>query len=312
MFFWIPLTVLGHFLNALAATIDKHLVSNTTLKPVVYAFYSGIFQIIYLLAIPIIAYLAPEISFRFPSWGLFLLTVTDGALFIAALILLYKATEKSEVSRITPIVGTAVPLFTLMLSTIFLGQYLTDRQLIAFAFFVIGGFIISANFNKGKIYHEKGLKFAILSGFLFASYYIIMSFVYTQGVNFWSVFVILQFGNFIGAMCLLIHPASRKLILNNSGKNLKIKPKKTKTSFLFLADKIFAAIAAMLINYSISIGNVTIINSLQATQYVFILFLTFILSKKIPRYFQENIKKEILVQKIMAIILITVGLFLIV
>jgi drug/metabolite transporter (DMT)-like permease len=307
---WILITVTGHFLNALAATIDKHLVSNTTLKPVAYAFYSGLFQILYLVAIPVIAFLSPETSFGFPSWNLFVLAVADGALFILALLFLYKATENSEVSRVTPIVGTSVPIFTLILSWIFLGQYLTSQQMVAFVLFIIGGFLISANFRNGKIYHIKGLKFAITAGFLFAVYYVIMSFLYTE-ISFWNVFIILQFGNFVGSICLLISKENRKLIFNPADKKTQ-KPKSNGVSGLFFIDKIFAATAAILISYAVSIGNVTIIQALQSTQYVFILALAFTLSKKMPQFFQERIEKEILVQKMTAILLVTIGLFLIV
>lgn len=306
---WILITILGHLLNALTATIDKHLVSNTILKPVVYAFYSGIFTIIYVFTIPIIANLFPEIGLQFPPWGLFFLTVADGALFILALIFLYKANEKSEVSRVTPIVGTSVPIFTLILSWIFLGQHLNSQQLVAFAFFVIGGFLISANFQNGKTNHIKGLKFAVIAGFLFAAYYVIMSFIYDY-VSFWNVFIILQFGNFIGAICLLIPSRSRQLIL----KSIKKKPQEKKqkgVSGLFLFNKLLATVAAILIFYAVSIGNVTIINALQSTQYIFILVITIFLSKKMPQFFQEKIGREVIVQKVMAIVLVTIGLFLI-
>jgi len=306
---WIIIAVFAHFLNAITAIIDKYIVSNRVMKPVVYAFYSGIFQILYLLAIPVIAIAWPESTFRFPSWELFGLAAFCGALFIFTLTIFYKAIKLSEVSRVAPIVGISVPVFTYVLSFLLLGEALGSRQMIAFTLFVVGGFLMSAKIKRGKITQIKGMALAVFAGFLFASYYVIMDFLFTK-VGFLDVFMILQFGGFLGSVSLLLFPQNRKDIFGMKEEENDIIENKAST-MLFIYDKITAAIAAFLLTYAISIGNVVIINSLQATQYVFVLVLAVILSRKLPKLFHEQAEGGIIVQKVIALIFIAAGLFLI-
>ena len=306
---WIIIAIFAHLLNAITAIIDKHIVSNKVMKPVVYAFYSGIFQILYLLAIPIIAIAWPESTFRFPSWELFGLATFAGALFVFTLTIFFKAIRLGEVSRVTPVVGVSIPLFTYFLSLSLLDEPLSPRQLGAFALFVIGGFLMSAKISRGKITHAKGLALAVLAGFLFASYYVMMDFLFKR-VGFLDVFMIMQFGGFLGAVLLLVSPHNRREIFRMKDEENDIIENKT-SAVLFLYDKLTAAVAALLLTYAISIGNVVIINSLQATQYAFTLVMAIVLSRKLPSLFHEQTGGKIIAQKGIALLFIAIGLFLI-
>lgn len=306
---WILIAIAAHFLNAVTAVIDKHIVSNQVMKPVVYAFYSGVFQILYLLAIPLLAVIYPEIAFRFPSWGLFALATSSGAVFIYALTIFYKAIRLSEVSRVTPIVGVSVPVFTYLLSYALLGEVLSSRQLVAFVFFVAGGFLMSAKISRGRITQVQGTAWAVLAGFLFAAYYVAMDYLFTQ-VGFLDAFMILQFGGFLGAVSLLLFKSNRKEVFGMKEEENDIIENKT-SAVLFLYDKVTAAIAALLLTYAISIGDVVIINSLQSVQYVFTLLLALVLSRRLPSLFHEQTGPDVVRQKSIALVLIACGLLLI-
>jgi len=143
MLSWIIITILAHFLNAVVLIIDKHLVSNTVLRPVAYAFYSSISQILFLAAIPIFGFTFPETSYL-------IFGVSIGVLFVLALLVFYKAIKLSEASRVIPIVGGSIPIFTFCLSYLFLNERLIFEQIIAFVLFVFGGLLMSSKFEKGK------------------------------------------------------------------------------------------------------------------------------------------------------------------
>ncbi len=297
---WILITIFAHFLNAVVMIIDKHLVSNTVLKPVAYTFYSGIFQILFLIAIPIYGFACPEARYAVSG-------VLIGVLFILALLIFYKAMRLSAASRVIPVVGGAVPIFTFFLSYIFLGERLTLWQMVAFALLVLGGVIISSRFNNGKIAIIKGFSLAVLAGFLFAVYYTATKFLFLS-MPFFEGFIILQVGGFLGSLMLLVSANNRKAIFSTS------QTVKKKTAYLFIPNKIIAALAAIMIFYAISIeeSSVAIINSLQASQYVFLLVLTIFLSKKLPDLYNEQTDKKTIVQKFLAIGLIGLGLTLLV
>lgn len=307
---WIIIAVFAHFLNAVTSVIDKHIVSNHVMKPVVYAFYSGVFQILYLLAIPVLAQVWPEATFRFPSWDLFALATFAGALFIFTLTIFFKAIRMAEVSRVTPVVGVSVPAFTYLLTCLLFGQALSFQQSAAFVLLVSGGFLMSAKISrKGRITKAKGTALAIMAGFLFASYYVMMDFLFDR-VGFIDVFMILQFGGFLGAVLLLAFPRNRREIFGMKEEENDIIENKASAA-LFLYDKVTAAIASLLLTYAISIGNVVIINSLQATQYAFTLVIAVALSRKLPSLFHEQTSREVIAQKGAALVLIAAGLFLI-
>ena len=297
---WILITIFAHLLNSVVLIIDKHLVSNTVLRPIAYTFYSGIFQILFLAAIPIFGFTFPEISYL-------ILSILVGALFILALLVFYKAVKLSETSRVIPIVGGAIPIFTFCLSYIFLEERLVAGQVIAFILFVLGGVLLSSKLDNGKRIIIKGFYFAILAGFLFAVYYTMTKFLFLK-LPFFDGFILLQVGGFLGASTLLILKKNRKIIFSTP------KTIKKKTAYLFVPNKILAAIAAIMIFYAISIkeSSVAVINSLQASQYVFLLIFAFVLSKKFPNLYKEQISKKVISQKLLAICLIGVGLILLI
>jgi|GEM_PF-868791 uncharacterized membrane protein len=310
---WIIIAVFAHFLNAVTAIIDKHIVSNKVMKPVVYAFYSGVFQILYLLAIPVLAQLWPEMAFRFPSWWLFALATFAGALFIFALLVFYTAMQASEVSRVTPVVGASTPIFTYLISALFMGAALEPSQLQAFVLLVAGGLLMSVKISRQKITQAKGMLIAVFAGMLFASYYAIISYLFNN-VGFLDAFMIIQFGGFAGAMLLLLSPKNREAVLNMKDEENDIIENK-RSGALFIYDKVTAAIAAFMLTYAISLAgdirNVVIINSLEATKYAFTLMMAIILSNKLPAFFHEQTGKGVIAQKCIALLLIAAGLILI-
>ncbi len=310
----IIIAVIAYFFLAVASVTDKHIVSNTTLNPVAYAFYSGFFQILYILAAPIIILASPiEIRLDFPSWEVIFLGIIDGTIFIYALIALYQATAKGEISRITPMVGVLVPIFTFLLSAVFLKEVLSFRQFCAFFLFIIGGFLMSAKIEKNRLSYIKGASVAITAGFLFGLYYVLMDFIFTKS-GFWEVFIILQLGGFVGAISLLASKKNREMIFSATEKD-RTENKKTSSkahgSIFFFINKGVSSMGSVLINYAISLGSATIVNSLQSIQYAFVLFFSAILSKRMPDFFNEQTDRKILAQKGIALVFTAIGLILI-
>jgi len=300
MLSWILITIFAHFLNATVVIIDKHIVSNTALKPVAYTFFSGVFQILFLALIPVVGFTMPESR-------LFIIGIANGALFIFALLVFYKALKLGEASIVMPVVGATIPVFTVLLSYIIFGELLAAGQFMAFSFFVAGGFLLSSKLDHGKFSMAKGFLLAVLAGFLFALYYTLIKYLYLQ-MSFFDGFFLFQFGGFLGAMLLLASKQNREKIFSAP------ETIKKRTACLFVPNKILAALAATLIFYAISIeeSKIAIINSLQSIQYVFILLFAIVLSKKFPKLYHEQAGGKIIFQKIFAIILIGIGLVLLV
>ena len=288
---WFVIAIIAHILSAVAFFIDKFILSKTAFRPVVYSFFVGTLGIWALLLIPF--------GFTIPTLWQVITALSAGWLFVLAILFFYKSIRKNEISTITPIIGGSVPVFTIILTYIFLGERLTSNQLIAFFLLVLGGLImlwVKSN-NKSRTRLSK----ALLSAFLFASSFVLTKSVYTHQA-FIDGFIWTRLGGVLGACFLLIFSQNRQLIKKTIFKA------KAKVFGLPIFSKIISASAFVLLNYAIYLGSVSLVNALQGVQYFFLFIVALILSKKFPQILEEKINTYSIIKKTTAIILISSGL----
>jgi len=294
---WLFIAIIAHFLFALVFIVDKFIVSKTALQPVAYAFYTGLLQIFVLVLIPF--------GFKIPPLEQIIISFIAGALFTFAVLFLYKSFQLGQVSRIAPVIGGSVPIFTLILTYSFLGERLTFYQLIAFCLFVLGGIIIlwpqKEKIQAVKSSLSKRLFIVFLSALLFAGSFVLTKFIFTHQ-PFINGFIWIRLGGVLGTILLFFWPGNIQRILE-AAKIVKIR-----TIGVFSANKSLSAVAFILLNYAIFLGSVSLVNALQGIQYVFLLIIIAILSKKFPEIIKEKISNRIVAQKIIAILFIALGL----
>jgi len=75
----------------------------------------------------------------------------------------------------------------------------------------------------------------------------------------------------------------------------------------FISDRLLSILAGFLMYLAVFLGSVTLVNSLKGLQYVFVLILALLFFRKIPDL-REEFSEKIIIQKIIAIILIGLGL----
>jgi len=131
---WLPVAITAYFINAGVYLADKFLLSKKIHSSIVYSFYVGIWSVFNLFLL----FFAPWV----PSLGELLLDLSAGLLFLITLVFWYKALHQSEATRVVPIVGGLVPVFSLLFSIIFLGESLDEKQLLAFVILITGGVLI--------------------------------------------------------------------------------------------------------------------------------------------------------------------------
>ncbi len=257
-----------------------------------YAFYIGITG-------PLTLLLAP---FGLKAVGVadFFIALVGGAAFVIALYYLYVATQQTSISRLLPIEGGFVPVFTLILAYVILGERLTATQLAAFIFLVFGAVLIAFKKDQ-KGWHPKALGAGIVAALLFALSFTLTKYIFDQ-TNFVSGLIWTRLGFFAVALSFLIPKKSRGYIFKTP--NVTTPGNK----FLYYGARVSGGLGGFLQNYAISLGSVTIVNALQGTQYAFLLLVTIFLSKYYPKILKERVTGAIVFQKIMAMILITAGL----
>lgn len=316
---WLVVTVVSYLINAGVYVADKFLLSKKIHSSITYAFYVGIWSIFNF----VLLFFAPWV----PSFNDLLLDISAGILFLATLVFWYKALHQSEATRVVPIVGALVPIFSFSLSYVFLDEKFNQEQIVAFAILIAGGMMISV--KQTRLYVIKHVQNRILSimgnifgvakaelrptrrllvnsvvaAFFFASYYVLMKHIY-MNQPFIGSFVWSRFGTFIGVLFILMVPEWRKLIKEN-----RANTGTPKNLSFFLIVRFFAAMAFIMLNWAISLGNVAMTNALQGAQYLFLIFIVVILSAKFPKIFKEELGRGVLIQKMIGVVLVSLGLW---
>lgn len=319
---WLVAAISAYSINAGVYVADKFLLSKKIHSSIAYAFYVGIWSIFNFALLIFAPWL--------PSGKELLLDLSAGVLFFITLIFWYKALHQSEATRVVPVVGALVPIFSFVLSFIFLGEKFSGQEMLAFIVLIAGGILISIKQTKvylfkkviekigyiwGSITGEIHAAYrptrrlitnSIVSALFFAIYYVLMKHIYNEQ-PFIGSFVWSRLGTFVAVMAVLLVPTWRQTIREHqqgasTPKNLAF----------FLSVRLLAAGAFIMLNWAVSLGNVAMINALQGTQFLFLIFLVFIFSVKFPKILKEELGRGVLMQKIIGVILISMGLWILI
>lgn len=298
---WLIITLLSYFILAGVYLVDKYLLISRIPSPKIYTFYVGILGLLILLVIPFI-------DFYLPALFQLILSLATGFLFSFSLFWFYKSLSLFEASRIVPVFGALVPLFTFLLTLIFSREPITFFDLLAFFLLVLGTFLISL--EKEKRINWSSLKFSSLGALFFAFYMVLSKKVYLQQ-PFLNGLIWIKIGGFLFSLILFIFSSEVRKSLLKVKKELF--PKKTIT--IFIANQIFGGGATLLQNWAIALAPVIyvpMITALQGVQYAFLLLLVILVSLKFPQILREEISSFMIFQKLIAIILIALGIALLV
>lgn len=300
---WVLVAFLGYFFNAVAALLDKYILSGPIKAPATYAFFVSLFSLFTLFFIPF--------GFQFYGWpitGLFLLS---GILFLYGLVALYTAVREREISRISPLVGTVVSLVAFVVAMSFPGAFAEGafslNHIFALILLISGGLLISFDLPLRQGEHIS--RFVFVAGIAMALSMVILKYGYGQA-NFVSGLIWSRIGMFLGGISLLLFPVWRHQILGGSKDHATSPRKSLHTGFVFILNKICAGSATFLITYATFLGPVSFVQALSGMQYVFLLILALPLSFYFPRVFGEKLFFWDWFQKICAIVLIGLGLWL--
>lgn len=298
---WLIVIVIAYLLNASATAIDKFLLSKKIPNPAVYAFFISALSVLGVVLIPFGFHSIPFLQI--------VIALLTGVVFTFAYLFMFKALGENEASRITPFMGGLQPIFVFVLAWIFLGESLGILAIVAFFVLVIGTIILSRQGGqsaKQQRLSRRSYLYATIATILFAIAYTATKYVYNQD-GFITGFVWTRLGTFLGAMLLLAYPKNFMDIIGG----LKKPQQQQKTGLLFIIGQGAGALSFILVSYAISISSsVAIINASRGLEYVFLLLILIILSRKFPKVLSEKMTPKIVLQKSLATAFIIVGLIL--
>jgi len=303
---WLIFTLVAYFLNAVAMVIDKTLLKKEIQNPFIYTFYiAALGAVLVVLALPLAYFFSLELIW--PGWLQFWISMLAGGTFSIGLFLMFFALKKEDTSRLVPMVGGLVPIFVLIFAYFFIGEKLVTNQFYAFILILLGTFLIALEFTKKHdIKIRKVIWLALPSALFFGISYVLTKDVYNHQ-PFISGFVWTRLGAFILILLPLLFSKNRQDLFHpKKDRNLK------KTTGKFLFGQTCGGTSAVILQYAISIASVSLVQALQGTQYVFVFIMVLITTFYFPKFLREHITKQIIIQKVIAILLISVGVYFII
>jgi uncharacterized membrane protein len=211
---------------------------------------------------------------------------------------------KEEASRIISLMYT-FPIFVVILSSLFLNEYLNVQKYLGIILLVASAFLVS--------YKKMGKKFtvsitvALILFYAFGSASLKVLTKYAlYSIDYWSFFYWSLVGDLIGALLLLLSFRIRKNFIRHM---LEIDKK---TFLIVLIADVAVWIGYLFLFIATSLGQVSLVTALMSIQPLIVFIFTIILTVRKPKILKEEINKTSLLLKSMAVILILVGSYLII
>lgn len=304
---WLTIAIIAYTVLALVNLVDKFLLDKVLPSYKTYTFLVGLLSLLVLV-------LAPWFL-EWPGFKLLIIDLVAGALFPGALLLLYYSLKKGEASLVIPLIGGSTQIFTIILAIIFLGDVFLDKQWLALALLIVGTMMVSwfpsghhwwtktfAWFSISGSKHWRTITVALVAALGFALFMVLSKYAYIEQ-PFMSSFIWIRLGSFVATLFLLVNRRNRKEIVRH------LKKLNGHKELMFLGNQALSAAGAFLQQYAIFLGSVSLVNALQGFQYVLLLALGGIITVFYPKIMKENITKGIMVQKFIAVALISLGLY---
>ena len=295
---WIFFTISASALYAGSNFFDKFLIEKRVRDPMILAILGGFLTCLVGLVVLVFK------GFPAISSGQLIYMLIAGTLFELALVPWYKAISLDDVSRVAPIFQT-IPVLVLIMSYLFLGERLLGGQLFGFVFILIGGYLLSAEKLGQQIFKmRRTLWWALLSSLLFAIPLVLFKFV-SLDQGFWDSLAYEFIGAGIGGVILILFVIFSK----RAGFKQEVIEKGLKSWSLIGVNEIIYVFARMLNFYAIALASVSLVTVLGGFQPFFLLGFGLILSRWFPGIVKEDTQKSTVVLKLVAVVLIFVGVW---
>ncbi len=296
---WIVFAIVTQVLFAVSNFIDKFLIDKKIRDPLLVTVLAGL-----------VSFLLGLLIFLFRGFSIIetkqlVLILISGILLELYLIPYFQALTMDDASRIVPLFQF-MPVFVLILSYIILGEALTGKQFLGSVFIIVGGFVLAAKkIEGGSIFKlRKSLWLMVIASLLYAVTGVLFKWV-VVAQDFWLTLAYENIGMGIGAIILLLWPSYR------SGFRRETKKLKLSTWGLLFVNETVYVLALLSMFYAILLGSVALVSVIAGVQPFFVLLFGLILSTWFPSIIQEDIQKNTVLLKVLAILLIFIGGYLV-
>lgn len=280
---WLFVALTAQFILGTSAVFDKVLLRRRFGDPWAYTFWLGILGVLAVALVPFGVTLLPTMEL--------LVALLAGALFLAALLLLFLALKQGEVSGTVPIIGGLTPVFTLLIGWFLLADRLGRGELIGFTLLVAGSFILFLSNGKGLRFGLLGLM--ITSAFLFGLSNVLTKIVF-EASSFVTGFVWVKIGGVLFVLPPLLLASFRRKVLVLGGAFAGF------NRFLYFSNRVYAGVGSVLVYVAIFLAHPALVDATKSFNYMVIFFVSWL-------WLGERFSGKALWGKFIATILIGAG-----
>jgi uncharacterized membrane protein len=293
---WLIFALLAPVCWSFNIIFDKFMLTKRIQDPFVFNIFS------LLVSAPVVlVFLFVPISFSFP-W--FFLGILNGLLLSASFFVYNKALKKEEASIIISLVYIK-PIIVVFLAWLLLSESLSISKYAGIVLIVLSSILISYIKPQKKIFLFSVLVLVLIVAFLWAISNILAKYIMLD-IDYWSLLFWTTVGGLISIPLWLLRPDIRA----SFAKTVKSVDKKIYLYFIF--NEAIYTLGELFFFIATSLGLVSIVAAISGLQPFFILIFALMLSIFVPSILKEVIDRKTVLLKLIAVILIFIGSWLIV
>lgn len=292
---WIIFSILAALSLAIVNILDKFILTKWIKNPTLLIMLLGIVGIVVSFFIWIVHGLSGLSFFNM------VLALVASIFYLLTNLFYFKAAQTEEISRIAPLLRLT-PFFVLIFAYFFLGEIFGFIKYLGITLLIIGSLLICI---KGSIKLSFGKPFWFMMVAVISS---AVSTIITKHLlnyaDFWTIFAYLRIGVFVALIPVFYW--------NYSDLILAVKKQGKKIIWLLSLNELLLLLSVLFMTIAFSLNSATLVTALFSIHPFFVLIFAVILSRFYPHIIKEEIKKSDIALKIIAIILIFIGVILIV
>lgn len=240
-------------------------------------------------------------GFTIPDFLSLLGMLATGALWLVPFLLYYRAIEFEEPTRIALFLQT-IPLTTLIIAWLTIGESLTGNQWIAFLLLMAGGLLATLKHVGGRWHMSKAILLITGANIMWAASDVFFKKFAPAFGNFSTAFAYDLLGGFLLGVVILIFKKGR-VLASTHFRNL------SKRTWCFLTvDLSVGFVGSIAFGYALTLGKASLTAVILAIQPLTAFFFSVILSKYVPEVSPEDSRPRVLLLKGLSFLLILVGL----
>lgn len=298
---WLAVALVPPAIFAVSNYLDKYLLS-TYFKDQGNGALIIFSSLIGLVALPFILFFEGGVLALSASTAA--LTAFAGALYVVALLPYFSALREDDASMVVPL-WQLIPVFGYLLGYAILGESLSPWQIAAGVLVLAGSFLLSLDLQATKFSVKwRPLLLMALSSVLMALNSVAFKFFALDAsywvTSFWSYVGLLA----VGVFFLLVFPVSRRQFADVFRSN------STGALGLNALNEVVNIIGMFILNYALLLAPVVFIFLAGSVQPLFVLVYGVVLTLLFPKVIAENLTRTVVVQKVIAILTMGAGAFL--